>query len=1348
MKKLMVAGACVCALGLFGDTLNVPSTDYPDIATAVAAAQSGDEVVLAKSTEPYVLAKALTLPAGVSVRGETGDFNDVIISGGGTLAAAFTLNNNCSVSNVTLTLFRNGTVIGNAAWQGPYNIVNCRFTAITNSSNYGCKIIGQQGKGTVERLVIDNCRLGFFDTGLVNLGTSVATYDRLVITNNFVQTGFASDGHPVLLNFGQAGVVKNSFIGNNTMGPMLDMYVAKGQSYGPVVSIGGGTLQNCVIVGNTFEGCATGFGAVNSTGGAVKNCIILDNGLGTDNWSKVGGSRYSYCLTTDTELMTATCLNGDWGDVVAKPGELPWIPYGSRALGAGTDGGDIGRIWTPETLKCAIKQDKRGYVGAATANLLALASEEATFTWTRVSGAATLTPDGKNATLAFDGPGEAVVRVTATTASETATDEITVVSTPAVYEVATAAELEAAVDVAQDGAEIVLAIGDYVPTKTLVLKHAVTVRGATGNRYDVAVSGNNARRVFTIDHPGAVISSLTVKNGSSGATGGVCMEVGGMLTNVCITGCKGTGWSGSYESPEWYFTAGGAVGNWNGKVLDCDFVANTQSATYNGIMAYGQHGSLAFADRIVVTNNNSTAAPDEKYHYQSMPVAITGGGTIRNAFVANNNINRPNSGTKYQDATGVFVYNGTLENSTVFRNRVNADYLGYAAGVYLTANGSVVNCLVTENGDTEGNVDNYRIASGATFDHCATAPVPAEGTECVDYSASPLTLYDINAAGYPVPKPETPTVDTGADLDWTVEPTAIDLFGNLRKQGELTDIGAYEKKPSTDALLCELTVVCDAFAAAPYDVTLGAIVSGSRKTGLSYMWSAIRTYLGVVTTNTVVTADPAYVFTDLEKGDWAFALTVTNDHEPPDVATSETDGSVLHLSPEICYVSPSGSHEWPYDTPATAATNFVDVAAEARGRVIVLPGAYENLPHVTDANGKDFVGIFDKSVTIEGPDDPRAATINCAGRGGLKLENRDAKLWGVAFTNFSIGTSQSALTVAAGLASNVVVDAGKKYGWQGANYVNVGPGATLTDSLLTGSKTTNWQGGYVLSCKGGLIKNCRIVDNHSDDSRIFYLAYDSGIQRPGRMEGCVITNNSSFYSFCDFSGAVVVEDCLFEKNNTAYNNGNYPLISLPASAVLRRCRILRNKIQSTLIGCNGWDLTAPPRIENCLIADNTLTSKGGYVFYVTPNVNAAASVLNTTIVNNQGGGIYYGNNVGVAYPNQLYMTNSVVWANVPVGATVATNVIGTVAKPKLAHNCYSEAVEDDGNFNTAQDPQLRASGRKIYQPKPTSPCVATGDAWFWTEDDVDVAGNPRLRKGAVDMGCYEPIFPGLLLMVK
>lgn len=163
MKKLMAAVcACVCALGLFGDTLNVPSTDYPDIATAVAAAQSGDEIVIAKSTEPYVLAKKITLPTGVSVRGETGDFNDVVISGGGKLNGAFVVGINCAVSNITFTSFvmpGSSDAIISETGSGARYVDNCRFTANSGTS-YGSILISNTQLSTYSRIVVDNCQLG------------------------------------------------------------------------------------------------------------------------------------------------------------------------------------------------------------------------------------------------------------------------------------------------------------------------------------------------------------------------------------------------------------------------------------------------------------------------------------------------------------------------------------------------------------------------------------------------------------------------------------------------------------------------------------------------------------------------------------------------------------------------------------------------------------------------------------------------------------------------------------------------------------------------------------------------------------------------------------------------------------------------------------------------------------------------------------------------------------------------------------------------------------------------------------------------------------------------------------
>ena len=1357
MKRMMALVAVCAASTLFGGTREVPSTDYPNIPAAIAAAASGDEIVLAKGV--YAVSATVNVPAGVTLRGATGDFDDVVIDGGGTVATGVDLKLGATVRDLTVAHFKQ-TGVTASDYKTDHNVIHCRVTGVGNASaTRGGAVCFTAAGGTIADCVVDG------NTGSPTVQGSVfnvsvdSTVDGCVITNNVMATTAGADAAVSMVYVSGGGVtLRNSFIGYNNIGavrPTMDMETSS-VSWG-VVRLAGGTIDNCVIGGNRFRGkVPNGLGAVMRTGGTVKNSIIVGNGLGTDDWVAAAPGNFRNCLTTGADAMTSS-VEASAGDVFFEAGGLPWLPYGSAAIGAGTDGGDIGRIHTPGSLVCGIVADRRTYLGTATAHLLAVASEEATFAWEIANGAASIVADGATADVTFAAPGEVRVRVTA---NGTATGEITLVSGEPVREVSTAAELVAAVDEALDGAEIVLAPGDYAPARELVLTRAVTVRGATGNRYDVRVSGSNARRVFTVDHPDAVIASLTVKNGKSSTTaGGVFLETGGTLTNVCVTGCSATGTKGWYEDATWYCIAGSVVANYEGTVVDCDFASNKKTFNANALAVYGQHGQDAFADRLFVTNNTSTSSAGSYYSYRSAPVGITGGGTVRNSFIAFNDINQPNGGSTYQDATGVLVHKGRLENSTIFRNRVHASYLGRAPGVYLTANGTAVNCLVTENGDAGGNLNNCAAANLARFEHCAMAPVPDGTTLCVDYSDAPATLYDLNAVGYPVPKAQTPTVDAGDDtLEWIAH--ATDLFGADRRQGEAVDIGAYEAKPAADALSCELVVTCDAAAAEPYDVSLAAVVSGTRKTGLSYMWRAIRTYLGVVMTNTVVTADPAYVFTDLGKGDWAFALTVTNDHEPPDVSTDETDGNVLHLSPAVCYVSPTGAHEWPYDTPATASTNFTDVAAEARGRIVILPGAYENLPHVTDAEGRDFVGIFDRAVSVEGPDDPRSATINCAGRGGFRIGNGNAVLRGVAFTNFSTtAEGQSALTVAAGVASNIVVDACNRAATQQANFVNVGPGAVLSDSLLTGARSADMKGGYVLSCRGGLIRNVSISSNRNEYTYLVTLTADAASQRAGRMESCVIEGNSTFGTSVACSGAVVLEDCRIEGNQTSMDL-SYPILTMGKGTAFRRCRILRNASGGTAIVSGGTsNLDNPSLIENCLIAENEVRRRSGSAIALSANSGASLVLVNTTVANNKvlgGGGVDCGNGTSTQYPALCSVTNTIVSGNISGSGETAVemDVIGTAFFPeraKIGHCCYLEAGEGDGNFNIAKDPRLKGRGKEPYALKSGSPCVGTGDASVWTADDIDLVGNPRLHvKGgvSVDMGCYENVIKGFLLKLK
>ena len=95
-----MAIAAAVAGTVFGATHNVPADG--DLETVVAAAADGDEVVIAANAEPYVLTAALTVPAGVTVRGATGDWKDVVVSGGDAVGG-FVLSVGSTLRDVTVT---------------------------------------------------------------------------------------------------------------------------------------------------------------------------------------------------------------------------------------------------------------------------------------------------------------------------------------------------------------------------------------------------------------------------------------------------------------------------------------------------------------------------------------------------------------------------------------------------------------------------------------------------------------------------------------------------------------------------------------------------------------------------------------------------------------------------------------------------------------------------------------------------------------------------------------------------------------------------------------------------------------------------------------------------------------------------------------------------------------------------------------------------------------------------------------------------------------------------------------------------------------------------------------------
>ena len=78
-----------------------------------------------------------------------------------------------------------------------------------------------------------------------------------------------------------------------------------------------------------------------------------------------------------------------------------------------------------------------------------------------------------------------------------------------------------------------------------------------------------------------------------------------------------------------------------------------------------------------------------------------------------------------------------------------------------------------------------------------------------------------------------------------------------------------------------------------------------------------------------------------------------------------------------------------------------------------------------------------------------------------------------------------------------------------------------------------------------------------------------------------------------------------------------------------------------------------------------------------------------------------------------------------------------------AKNCIAVKATVSGGtsannvFN--ENPRFRSPARLDYRIRTRSPAKNTGDnaAWAGLADSVDLDGNPRIRFGTVDCGCYE-----------
>jgi hypothetical protein len=217
---------------------------------------------------------------------------------------------------------------------------------------------------------------------------------------------------------------------------------------------------------------------------------------------------------------------------------------------------------------------------------------------------------------------------------------------------------------------------------------------------------------------------------------------------------------------------------------------------------------------------------------------------------------------------------------------------------------------------------------------------------------------------------------------------------------------------------------------------------------------------------------------------------------------------------------------------------------------------------------------------------------------------------------------------------------------------------------------------------GGTLNNCILVDNKA-------------IGHGGGAYDCFLTN-------CTLTG------------NQAHMGGG-----AHSCLVMTNCTLIGN----TVTGYGGGAYNGP--LTNCIVVGNTAAEGGG--LYMGGLINS--TVIGNTATEIGGGAVLCGR-----------IVNSIVWGNTaPEDANYSESYVYYSCTEPLPEG------EEAGGGNISADPMFTDAENGDYTLKKDSPCIDKGSNEFveiW-DIETDLAGNPRIMGGTVDMGAYEASSEGV-----
>ena len=1133
-----------------------------------------------------------------------------------------------------------------------------------------------------------------------------------------------------------------------------------------------GILQNCTIANNESSDGTGGLYAGKNA--SVRNCIIDGNLSFAVNRELVGNCWIEPGAIVERCLSSTPFPEGDTNNIVGRallrnPASGDYSPGPlSPAIDAGCTNGFTG--WTSKTdlagnarlvnsepdigayeyqanqLDAVLLAPERALPGESlhfeVRAFTPVPGRELHYRWDASDGSASEGQDGPVFEHAFSEVGTKTVSVTVDDGNSELTKtreiyiapkDLYVVAIPEPGQVPVppydsphkaATNILEALRLAADGSIVHLGPGHYGTTYEIIVDKGVTLVGTEGAaeteiyRTDTKTKSHDLsqmpQRVMRIDHPDAVVKGVTISKGwiyGSTPAGNYIDGIAGAGVLICRRGgtldsCLVT----NNQAHSLIYSAGAALTSRDGVITNCTIAGNKCTGWNNyGGGLYLKAGTLSHS----FFHSNTNGA--EHNHHGGAVYAVdgriskcrfvgnyttgTGGGLysqgnviVKNCLFADNRAN--------VSSGGIMLKKGHLIHCTIARN------LGIqkAGGVCSDSNASCIldGCIIDENhvqGAITAGTEDWVIGDDAFANGCLSpAPFTCKGDGNIVGHAHfrDPDKGDYYLSGF------SDAIDQAPREFYENMAEDTDLGGNCRVFGKAPDIGAFEYQ--ADALDVIFEVPEPSLIGTEVLFTASAFSPNTEAT-ISYRWDFGD---GSAKTDWSQTPDVPHTFTQygrhnvtLEVTDGTLAKTIT---QPFFTGVPE-----IFVLNEL--LNPDHTPQEPYGTLATAALTIGDALEWAvDGTIIhVGPGIYKITDEIIIQHGIRLIATDDAAHT-----EIRRVGADIKGSSGvtilqrvLRINHPDAKVEG--------------FTISGGWIYGSPLNNAHSGDLAGAGVLIGARGGTLCSCIVTNNRS-RWvvQGGGVGVLNGGLVTNCIIRNNLVNG----WVCRGGGafVDRGGRLTHSIIIEN------------------LFGRENASHGGGVYLngghlshcLVATNRNAVTQGCTTFGGGIE-----VNGTS----SQVDNCLVIGNRCNGTGGGLYA------KAGTFVNNTIADNEanlGGGVYGEN-------DSVILRNCIIQGNRTTGDETAGAPEWNGEKALYSYCMSTRPLPGAGDGNLAGDALFDGNG---YTLSRESPCHDAGSVegypWLATEGATDYAGNLRIDRRTIDIGCFETPYhpPATLLMLR